>query len=122
MTTSKARDWLFYVVIAILMVGMIGAFAVHEADTGGSQSLPLKWMGFVGTTAIVFGYAIRACRPWWKTPKFWLLLTLSFMAHVGLGVFVLTRIDRVALLIYGLLGGVEYAVLTGYLGLFLDSD
>lgn len=119
---SKVRDWLVYVVIAVLLVAVIAAFAVHDADTGRSQSLPLKWMGFVGTTLIVFGYAIRACRSWWKLRKFWLLLGVFFVTHLVLGVFVLTAVDRVALLFYALLSGVEYAVLTAYLGRFLNSD
>lgn len=122
MKKRKARDWLLYVVIAILIVGMIGAFAVHDADTGRSHSLPLKWLGFAGTTAIVFGYAIRACRRSWRMRRFWLLLGLFFAAHLGLGVFVLTTVDRVALLSYVLLSGFEYAVLTAYLGFFLDSE
>jgi hypothetical protein len=119
---GKVRDWILYVGIAILLVGMIAAFAVRDADAGRSRSLPLKWIGFVGTTAIVFGYAIRACRPSWRIRKFWYLLSLFLAAHLGLGVFVLTAVDRVALWFYGLLSGVEYAVLSAYLGFFLDAD
>lgn len=120
--SDKLKDWLLYVVIAILIVGVIGAFAVHDADNGRSQGLPLKWMGFVGTTAVVFGYAIRACRRLWRMRKFWLLLTLFLMVHSGLGMFVLMRVDRVPLLFYAMLSAVEYAVLSAYLGFFLDLD
>jgi hypothetical protein len=119
MRSGRARDWLRYAVIAIVFVATIAAFAVHDADTGDSRGLPLEWLGFVGTTAIVFGYAIRACRRWWRMHKFWLLLTVFFIAHVGVGLFVLTKVDRVALVVYAIVSGVEYAVLTAYLGVFL---
>ena len=93
---NRVRDLLLYVVIAILVVAMIGVYAVHEAKPGGARSLPLKGLGFVGTSAIVFGYAIRACRPFWRMHKFWLLLTVFFIVHLSLGVLVLTRVATVA--------------------------
>jgi len=46
--------------IAVLIVTSVWMFAMHQARTGGSPNLPLKWLGFAGMTAIVFGYAIRA--------------------------------------------------------------
>jgi hypothetical protein len=116
----RVRDWLLYVVIAVLILAVVAAFAVHQARTGGSPDLPLKWIGFVGMTAIVFGYAIRACRRLWRTPKFWLLLTVFFVVHSGVGVFVL-RVATVPLILYAILTGMEYVLLAAYLGFFLDS-
>jgi hypothetical protein len=119
---SGIRDWLLYIVIALLIVGLAFAFAVYGADIGLSEDPPLKWMWFVGMTALVFGYAIRACRPWWRARKFWLLIALFFTAHSGLGVLVLSIVDRIPLLLCVPLPGAEYALLTAYLGRFLDAD
>jgi hypothetical protein len=118
----RVRDWLLYVVIAVLIFAVVGAFAVHQAKTGGSPELPPKWLGFLGMTAIVFGYAIRACRRAWRKPKFWLLLTVFFIVHSGLGLFALTKVAVIPLVFYAMLTGIEYVVLTAYLDFFLDSN
>lgn len=118
----KVSDWLFYVVIGVFVVAVVGVVAVRDADAGRSQGLPLKWLGFAAVTGIVFGYAIRAGRRSWRTRRFWFLIAVFFGAHLAVGVFVLARVDRVALSFYALLTGVEYAGLTAYLGLFLHDD
>jgi len=110
------------VAIAVLIVAAAWMFATHQARTGGSPNLPLKWLGFAGMTAIVFGYAIRACRRLWGRPKFWVLLGFFFAVHSGLGVFLLMRVATAPWVLYGLLIGVEYLVLARYLGFFLDDE
>jgi peptidoglycan/LPS O-acetylase OafA/YrhL len=119
---STVRDWVLYALIAIAIVAMIAALAVHDAHAGTHRKLPLKWLGFFGTTATVFGYAIRDCRGLWKMRKFWLLLSLVVVAQIAIGVCILAAVDDVPLLWFGFLGGVEYAVLTTYLPRFLDSN
>lgn len=118
---GRIKDWLLYVAIAVLIVIWVWMFAMHQARTGGSPNLPLKWLGFAGMTAIVFGYAIRACRRSWGRQKFWLFLGLFFAVHSGLGVFVLLRVPVVPLVLYAVLTAIEYVVLAAYLGFFLDS-
>jgi hypothetical protein len=118
----RIRDWLLYVAIALLIVISVWMFAVHQARTGGSPNLPLKWLGFAGMSAIVFGYAIRACRQSWGKQKFWKLLGLFFAVHSGLGVFVLLRVPVVPLVLYALLTGIEYVILAAYLGFLLDGE
>jgi hypothetical protein len=82
------------VAIAVLIVAAAWMFAMHQARTGGSPNLPLKWLGFAGMTAIVFGNAIRACRRLWGKQRFWLFLGLFFAVHSGLGVLVLLGAGR----------------------------
>jgi Na+/melibiose symporter-like transporter len=119
--SGRTKDWLLYVAIAVLIAISVWIFAIHQARTGGSPNLPLKWLGFAGMTAIIFGYAIRACRRSWGKQKFWVLLGLFFAVHSGLGVFVLLRVATVPLVLYAVLTGIEYVVLASYLGFFLDS-
>ena len=118
---GRAREFLLYLAIAISIVVLAFVFAFHQARTGGSPYMPLKWLGFAGMTAIVFGYAIRACRRLWGRPKFWVLLGLFFAVHSGLGVFLLMRVATAPWVLYGLLIGVEYLVLAAYLGFFLGK-
>ena len=119
--SGRMKDLLLYVAIAVLMVISVSVFALHQARSGSSPNLPLKWLGFAGMTAIVFGYTIHACRRSWGNQKFWALLALFFVVHSGLGVFVLLNEPVVPLVLYALLTPIEYAVLTAYLGYFLTS-
>ncbi len=120
--TGRIKDWLLYVAIAVLIVVSIWMFAMHQARSGGSPNLALKWLGFAGMTVIVFGYSIRACRRLWGKQRFWLFLGAFFVVHSGLGMFVLLRVSTVPLVLYAVLIAIEYAVLAAYLGYFLDSD
>lgn len=118
---GRARDFLLYVAIAISIVILAFAYAFHLAKTGGSQYSTLKWLGFAGITAIVFGNAIRSCRRLWARRKFWVLLGLFFAVHSGLGVVLLMRVATAPWVLYAVLAGPEYVVLAMYLGHFLDS-
>ncbi len=119
--SSTMKDLLLYIAIGVLVViaGMI--FAFHQAKTGGSPNLPLKWLGFAGMTAIVFGYGIRSSRRLWGKQKFWVLLSFFFAVHSSLGTFALTRVQVVPLAFYAILTPIEYVVLTAYLSFFLNS-
>jgi hypothetical protein len=121
---GRIKDWLLYVAIAILIAASAWMFAMHQARTGGSPNLPLKWLGFAGITAIVFGNAIRSCgrRRLWRRRKFWVLLGLFFAVHCVLGVVLLMRVATAPWVLYAVLAGPEYVVLAMYLGHFLDRD
>jgi len=115
-------EWILYIAIAILLVVVLLLYAVHQARTGGSSKLPLKWLGFAATSAVVFGYAVKAG---WRTrmgPKFWLLLGAFFVVHTGVGLVVLMRVEAVPLLLYALWGWPEYLFLMNCLDFFLRSD
>ena len=120
-TSRGTKDLVLYVAIAIILVIVVWIFSIHQARTGGSPNLPLKWIGFAGMTAIVFGYAIRTCRRLWGNQRFWLLLSLFLAVHSGVGVFVLATVSAVPLVFYAVLTGLEYVLLTAYLGFFLRS-
>jgi hypothetical protein len=108
---------LFYVLIAIAFFGATYIFATHQARIGGSPSLPLKWIGFAGMTAIVFGYAIRQSRALWSSNRFWVLLSIMFAVHVGLGVLVLLSVTAAPLAFFAVLTPVEFAAVAAFLGI-----
>ena len=120
--SRRIKDWLLYIAIAVVIVISVWMFAMHQAEDGRLSELPLKWLGFAGMTAIVFGYAIRGCRQSWEKQKFWVLMGLFFAIHCGLGVFVLLRVPVMPLVFYAVLTGIEYIVLAAYLGFFLDGE
>src|SRR3954466_14393541 len=118
--SPRTKDRLLYIAIAALIVVSVCMFALYQARRGGSPNLPLKWLGFAGMTAIVFGYALRACRRQRRKQRFWLFPCLFFGCHTALGVFVLFRLSTMPLVLYGAFTPIEYAFLTAYLGHFLN--
>ncbi|HET6841492.1 MAG TPA: hypothetical protein VFK06_07360 [Candidatus Angelobacter sp.] len=115
------KDWLLYVAIAVLIMVLVWMFEIHQARTGGSPHLPLKWLSFAGMTAVVFWQTLQSCRPLWEMRKFWILLGLFFTVHSVLGVLVLMRIRTVPLLLLAvIITGAEYLLLGAYLGFFFD--
>lgn len=119
--SERARDLLVYVAIAILVVTLVGVFAIHQAKTGGTPDLPLKWLGFGGMSAIVFGYAIRNNRSSWGQPRFWGLLAIFALFHFAAALAILLRTLVIPMLYYGVATGIEYFVLSVYLSHFLGQ-
>jgi hypothetical protein len=119
---GRIRDWFLYIGIAAVIVAAAVGYGAYQGKVGGSTDLPLKWLGFFVTTAIVFGYAIHGRPPSWRARKFWLLLAVLLLAYLGVGVLVLARVESVPLVLYALLAPVEYVVLIECLGRFLGSN
>ena len=122
---SRARrllDWVLYVAIAITLVVGLLLYAAHQAKTGGSRKLPLKWLGFAGMTAVIFGQAVKAGLQTRGGQKFWLLLGAFFGVHTVVGIALLMRIETVPLLLYAILATPEYMILLYFLDYFLASD
>jgi hypothetical protein len=119
---GRTKDFLLYTAIAILILVAASTFGFHQGKTGGSAELPLKWMGFAGMTAIVFGYGLRACRREWRVAKFWLFFGLFFVLHALLGTIVLLRVTLIPLVTFGALTGIEYVILAKYLEYFMHRS
>ena len=118
--SGEVKDLALYALTGILIVIALWIFAVHQARTGGSPNLPVKWLGFAGMTAIVFGYTIRGYRRLWRKQSFWLLLGFVFAVHSTVGVFVLLRLQTVPLVLYAALTAIEYAAVAACLNALLQ--
>jgi hypothetical protein len=120
--SKRRHDLLLYIVVAISLVASIAIFALHQARTGGSPDLPLKWLGFAAMSAIVFGYAIRNNRSNWTKSKFWGLLAFFAVLHSSFAFVILSQTPVVPMLFYGIATGIEYFVLSLYLSYFLSKE
>jgi len=118
----RIYDWLAYAAIAVLIIGVVIAWALYQARTGGSTKLPLKWLGWIGMTAVIFTTAARAGRRTRPGRRFWDLLAIFFLIHTGVWLFILTKVSEVPLLLYALLGGPEYILLIYSLDFFFQAD
>lgn len=109
--SRRVWDFAQYTVIAIGLVAAAGAFGVHQARSGGSPVLPIKWIGFGGLTAIVFGYGIREHARLWGERRFWVIMSTVLLAHVVLGFLILQKFEVVPLLALGPVAGLEFGAL-----------
>jgi hypothetical protein len=119
---KRKWDFLAYFAIALVIVASALLYGAHQGRTGGSSELPLKWLGFAGLTAIVFGYATRTGLETKAGPKFWVLLAAVFVVRTAIWVLVLAQVEEVPLVVYALAGGPEYMLLLNVLGAFLKPE
>ena len=118
---AKGRliDLAIYLAIAFGVVGLAAFFAVRAARTGGSGTLPIKWIGFAGETAMVFGYVLRGARRYWRKSRFWAGYLVFLTAHSVGFTIVLLRVDPFPLVWFILLGYAEFIALAYVLDLLL---
>jgi hypothetical protein len=118
---AGARDLLIYVSIGLGLALTVILFAIHQAKSGGTPDLPLKWMGFGVESLVVFGYVIRRFRAQWHETRYWFLLLIFAASHVLVGCAVLLRIEAVPVLYFGLILAPEFLMISALLERLLRS-
>ena len=101
------RDLAIYVCIGIVVVTSAVGIAVYQARHNLEPGLPLKWLGFGGATAVVFGYSVRSFRRFWKSVYFWTVLGATFVIHVAIGILAVSRSPTVPLVYFAFLPPIE---------------
>jgi hypothetical protein len=117
----RIRDLFLYVVIATGVVASAFLFAAYQVRTGQTPGLPIKWLGFAAMTGLVFGDTIRATRHCWRNRRFWLLLSVFLAVQACLGIFLLSRVPKVPLVLYIVITPLNYAALSACLNFCLGS-
>ena len=113
------RDLLFYVAIALLLVGLLLLYALHQVSLGQTAGLPTKWVGYSIMTVLIFLNALRSHRSSWGEARFWILLAPFSALHFGVGIFVVSRLGKVGLIDFAVATLFEYFALSSYLNDFL---
>lgn len=119
---GRAKDFIIYCLIAILIVTVIGLYGFYEGKLGHTSGLPVKWIGFGILTAFVFGNTIRYSGRLWRVPKFWVLLGVFSVAHFVFGFIILSRISKIGLIQFAAVTPIEYFGLAAYLTHFLGRE
>jgi hypothetical protein len=96
MKAKRIRDFVIYIVIG-LAVGLGTVWYAFHFKTHNTEAL-VKWIGFSGITAILFGYAIHAHRNFLRSAGFWMVMSLLLAVHLVGFIFVLRRTQRWPLL------------------------
>lgn len=88
---AALRDWLAYITISIALVVAIILIAAY-----GPKNSPVKgkWILFAFNTLFVFGYTLKAVRPFWTKLKLWCVITGLALLHVLVGCAVILRVEE----------------------------
>ena len=84
-----SRDIILVAVLSLVGVAIIAWFAAHGG--GPDKEAVAKWGGFVSTTGIVFGLAMKYhYKRSKRRSSFWLLVCALFLVHLLVGTWVFT--------------------------------
>ena len=115
----RIRDLGLEVLAGLAVVAAIIAYA----EVGPFRWMPgLRWWGFIGETAVLFGYVARAMRSYWRNTRFWAGFLGFLAAHSVVYVTVLLRVEQFPLLWFVFIGYLEWVALAYLLGLLLGDD
>ncbi len=116
---SRLVDFALYVIIGMAVVAFAAVYAIYAVRVGGKGELPLKWIGLVGETAVLFGYGVRAMRPYWRNGRFWAGFLGFLTAHSVVYTLVLLRVEQFPLLWFVFIGYLEWVALAYVLDVLL---
>jgi hypothetical protein len=88
---KRVYDFVLYVLIAL---GALFGTLWYAASGDGDGDFLGKWVGLVGMSAILFGYAVQRHRRMIRKPWFWLVLLGAAVIHLSGYVFILRRISE----------------------------
>jgi quinol-cytochrome oxidoreductase complex cytochrome b subunit len=110
---KRLVDLTIYVAIALLFVAAVIGLGVYAARTH-EETDPGKWVGFVLVTAVVFADAVRIARGH-HDRRLWILIGIFFAAQCGLGVVVMTNVDRIPAVAWVVVLPLNYWAFEGFL-------
>ncbi len=120
--SHRLRDFSLYVVIAVAVAGLAILIGVNSAKAGQQPDVVFKWVGFALNTVFVFGCSLRAVRPFLKRPKLWGVAGGLLLLHGTIGALVISRVERIPLMLYVPLDASEVSVLIQLLSWALVDD
>src|SRR6266550_4768616 len=106
--SHRLRDFLVYIAVGTSIAVLAVTLGVYQAKTGDKPEVLLKWVGFAIMTMLVFLWAIRTYRPFWKNGRFWRLLGLFATIHFVLGIGILVRTTVASLFPFVVVTPLEY--------------
>jgi hypothetical protein len=106
---NRLRDFAIYVAAGMAVVAVAFVWAIYFPDV----EVESKWIGFVGTTAFVFGYTIKNGRQYWRNKAFWGAVAGLLLAHTIIGSIILRMVfTRVGTAFFILPGAFELLILS----------
>lgn len=103
----EVRDFLIYTAVGLLVVAVIIGYAEYSARKGTEPDFKNDWSVATATAALVFGYAIRDRWRLRKMWSFWVSWLGLLIAHFAVLLRIFSRVERVPLLLIGVIGPLE---------------
>jgi hypothetical protein len=88
----RALDFAIYILIALTLVGLVIWGADHYPSVDANRFG--KWLALVGNTAVLFGYAIKSGREFWRRRAFWLVISVFLASHLLVFSLILSSVQR----------------------------
>jgi len=115
-TNKRYFDFILYILIGFGIVAVVGITATYN------NYRAFSWAVFGLVTLVLFGVLISGYSAYRKKPKLWAILAACLSVHLGLGILLITHIDRIQLVIFGVLYMLELPVLRTITGYFLTKN
>jgi uncharacterized membrane protein len=109
--SHRLRDFSLYILIAVAVAGSAILLGVHSARTGQRPEFAFKSVGFTFNTAFVFGWSLRAVRPFLKRRKLWAMAGGLLLLHGTIWSVVISQVEHIPLIWYVPLDAAEISVL-----------
>jgi len=114
------RDSLLYIAIALLLVAGAISYAFYSAHKGKEPDFKNDWSVTVATAGLVFGYAVKAYWRLRQTWSFWAGWFGLLIAHFTILLPILSRAEKVPLLLIGVIAPLEIVIVYALLDLIVE--
>jgi len=104
------RDSLLYFAVAMAVVTVVIAVTIHDTERGVHRSFKNDWFVAFGSASLALGYAAKS---FWTLRRNWLLwaiIAVLFLLFTAVTLPVLTRMEKVPLILMGPLTNIELLI------------
>jgi hypothetical protein len=110
-TKNRSWDYLAYIAIGLLVVCGAFAYAAYSAKRGVAPSFKNDWTVTLMTAGIAFGYVLRSASLK-HDARFWVVWSFFLLLHFSVFLLILSRMNKVPLLLVAAVAPVEFIALT----------
>jgi cell division protein FtsW (lipid II flippase) len=118
---NRTRDYVVYVGVGLLVACGAAAYGIYTARHGIVPQFKNDWTVALVTAGIAFGFVLRSPSPK-HDARFWVVWSLLLLLHFVIFLPVLSRMNKVPLVLGGLIAPVEFVALSFLLNKLLNHS
>jgi magnesium-transporting ATPase (P-type) len=116
------RDNLLYFAVAMAVVSVTIAVAIHDIDRGVHRSYKNDWSVGFGSACVALGYAASAFWIYRKNWRLWAVIAALFALFTAITIPLLSQMEKVPLLFMGPLTNIELLIAVVALDWFIGRQ
>jgi hypothetical protein len=116
-----ARDFLLYIAIGLLVAVYVACYGFYLARKGVEPNFKNDRSVTIATAALVFGYAIKSHWQLRRVWSFWAAWFALLIAHFAILLPLLSRMEKVPLVLIGVIGPLEILVVYPLMDFIVES-